>query len=85
LGGWQTSRASVVPASADSASDREIVNSYEEPPAFKDISVEVKNGVVRLTGTLASGAQRLEAAMAARAIPSVRAVKDNLRLGTVTR
>jgi hyperosmotically inducible periplasmic protein len=56
-----------------------------EPRAFKDISVEVKNGVVRLTGTVATGARRLEAAMAARAIQGVRAVKDDLRLATATR
>ena len=55
-----------------------------ETAAFKDISVEVKNGVVRLTGTVANGARRLEAAMAARAIQGVRAVKDDLRLVTAT-
>lgn len=47
---------------------------------FKDITVDVKNGVVRLTGTIPTGAQRLEAAVAARAIPGVRAVEDDLRL-----
>ena len=36
---------------------------------LKDISVEVKNGVVRLTGTIPSGARRLEAAVAARCGP----------------
>jgi hyperosmotically inducible protein len=56
-----------------------------EPRALKDITVEVKNGVVRLTGTVATGARRLEAAMAARAIQGVRAVKDDLRLATATR
>jgi hyperosmotically inducible periplasmic protein len=55
-----------------------------EPQAFKDISVKVENGVVRLTGTVANGARRLEAAMAARAIQGVRAVKDDLRLATAT-
>jgi osmotically-inducible protein OsmY len=49
-------------------------------PDLKDISVEVKNGVVRLTGTVPSGARRLEAAVAARAVPGVRAVEDDLRL-----
>jgi hyperosmotically inducible protein len=69
------------------ARDEELAHAVQqafEPPAFKDISVEVKNGVVRLTGTVATGAQRLEAAMAARAIPGVRAVKDDLRLATAT-
>jgi osmotically-inducible protein OsmY len=47
---------------------------------LKDISIEVKNGVVRLTGTVPSGARRLEAALTARAVPGVRAVEDDLRL-----
>ena len=51
-------------------------------PAFKDITVVVQNGVVRLTGTVPTGAQRLEAAVVARAIPGVRAVQDDLRLAT---
>ena len=42
----------------------------------------VQNGVVRLTGTVPTGAQRLEAAVVARAIPGVRAVQDDLRLAT---
>jgi len=51
-----------------------------DTPDLKDISIEVKNGVVRLTGTVPSGARRLEAAVAARAVPGVRAVEDDLRL-----
>ena len=69
------------------ARDEELARAVKqtfEPPAFKDITVSVKNGVVRLTGTVATGARRLEAAMAARAIPGVRAVKDDLRLATAT-
>jgi hyperosmotically inducible protein len=49
-------------------------------PEFKDIAADVKNGVVRLTGTIPTGERRLEAAWAARAIPGVRAVEDDLRL-----
>jgi osmotically-inducible protein OsmY len=52
-------------------------------PEFKDIAVDVKNGVVRLTGTIPTGAQRLEAAVVVRAIPGVRAVEDDLRLADV--
>jgi hyperosmotically inducible periplasmic protein len=69
------------------AHDEEIertVKTAFETQAFKDITVDVKNGVVRLTGTVPTGARRLEAAMAARAIPGVRAVKDDLRLATAT-
>lgn len=47
---------------------------------LEDITVEVKNGVVRLTGTVSTGARRLEAAVVARAIPGVRAVEDDLLL-----
>ena len=50
-----------------------------DTPAFKDITVDVKNGVVRLTGAIPTGERRLEAA---RAIPGVRAVEDDLRLVT---
>ena len=47
-------------------------------PAFKDIIVEVKNGVVRLMGTIPGWAWRLEAVAVVRAIPGVRAVEDDL-------
>ncbi len=53
-------------------------------PAFKDIIVDVKHGVVRLTGTVRTGAQRLEAAVVARATQGVRAVQDEIRLRTAT-
>jgi osmotically-inducible protein OsmY len=49
-------------------------------PAFKDITVDVKNGVVQLTGTVPSWAWRLEAVAAVRAIPGVHTVEDELRL-----
>jgi osmotically-inducible protein OsmY len=48
--------------------------------AFKEITVDVKNGVVRLTGTISTEEQRLEAAQTARAVSGVRAVEDDLRL-----
>lgn len=57
---------------------REVMKAFDSP-AFKDITVEVKNGVVRLTGTIPSWAWRLEAVATARAIPGVRAVEDDLR------
>jgi len=50
---------------------------------FRDVSLEVSNGVVRLTGTVPTGARNLEAAVVARSIPGVRAVKDDLRLQAV--
>ena len=53
-----------------------------EKSDFKDISVEVKNGVVRLKGTVPTGSRRLDAAVLARSVKGVRAVKDDLRLAT---
>jgi hyperosmotically inducible protein len=52
-----------------------------EKSDFKDVGVKVKDGVVRLTGKVVSGARRLEAAVLARSIQGVRAVKDELRGG----
>jgi hyperosmotically inducible protein len=56
-----------------------------EKADFKEIRVEVKNGVARLTGTVSSGARRLDAAVLARSIQGVRAVKDDLRIETARR
>jgi hyperosmotically inducible protein len=63
----------------DDELERAVKKAFDTPD-LKDISIEVKNGVVRLTGTVPTGARRLEAAVAARAIPGVRAVEDDLRL-----
>lgn len=51
-----------------------------ESPDLEGIGIEVKNGVVRLTGSVPSGARRLHAAVTARAVPGVRAVEDDLRV-----
>lgn len=45
-----------------------------------DIDVEVKNGVVRLTGTVASPSDRVLAAQRARAVAGVRAVRQELQV-----
>jgi len=68
----------------DDELEREVKKAFEKSD-FKDITVEVKNGVVRLTGTTATGARRLEAAVLARSIQGVRAVEDDLRLTTAKR
>jgi hyperosmotically inducible periplasmic protein len=47
---------------------------------FKDVTVTVKNGVVRLTGSVPTGTRRLEAAVLARSVQGVRAVEDDLRV-----
>jgi hyperosmotically inducible protein len=56
-----------------------------EKSDFRDISVEVKNGVVRLKGTVPTGSRRLDAAVLTRSVNGVRAVKDDLRLATAKR
>jgi hyperosmotically inducible periplasmic protein len=61
--------------------EREVKNALEKSD-FKDIGVEVKNGVVRLKGTVSSGTRRLEAAVRARSVEGVRAIKDDLRIAT---
>ncbi len=63
----------------DEELEREMKKTFDTPH-FKDITVEVRNGVVWLTGTVPSWAWHLEAVAAARATPGVRAVEDNLHL-----
>jgi osmotically-inducible protein OsmY len=53
--------------------------------ALKGVDVEVKNGVARLTGTIDSEQQRLDASIAARSTPGIRAVVDDLRIDTAAR
>ena len=53
--------------------------------AGTSVGVEVKNGVARLTGKVASEEQRLAAAITARSTPGVRAVNDELRVETASK
>ncbi len=62
----------------------EVKKAFEKSD-LNDISVEVKNGVVRLKGTVPSGSRRLDAAVLARSVKGVRAVKDDVRLATANR
>jgi hyperosmotically inducible periplasmic protein len=62
----------------DEELERAVKQAFDTPD-LKDLGIEVKNGVVRLTGTVPSEARRLEAAVTARAVPGVRAVEDDLR------
>ena len=66
----------------DGEIEREVKKALDSP-TFGDITVDVKNGVVRLTGTVPSWAWRLEAVAATQAIPGVRTVEDDLRLKLV--
>jgi osmotically-inducible protein OsmY len=63
----------------DEEVERAMKKTYDTPH-FKDILVEVRNGVVWLTGTVPSWAWHREAVAVARATPGVRAVEDELHL-----
>ena len=63
----------------DGEIEREVKKALDTP-TFGDITVDVKNGVVRLTGTVPSWAWRLEAVAVTQAIPGIRTVEDELRL-----
>lgn len=47
---------------------------------FKHLTTEVKNGTVRLTGTVSSGWDELNALRIVRALPGVRGVEDQLKI-----
>jgi len=64
---------------SDDELQREVRKALDEH-GFRDVGLEVRNGVARLTGTVPTGARTLEAAVVARSIPGVRAVEDDLRL-----
>jgi hyperosmotically inducible protein len=63
----------------DDEIQREVRNALDQH-GFRDVGLEVRNGVARLTGTVPTGAQNLEAAVVARSVSGVRAVEDDLRL-----
>jgi osmotically-inducible protein OsmY len=59
---------------------RDVEKSLQDRVALKDVDIEVKNCVARLTGTVPSGTQRLEAAVVARSTTGVCSVQDDLRI-----
>jgi hyperosmotically inducible protein len=66
------------------AKDAEVATNLEaklkERESLKNVSADVKNCVVRLTGTVPSGEERVEAMQVARAQNGVCAVKNDLRI-----
>ena len=65
---------------SDDELQREVRKALDEHE-FRDVGLEVRNGVARLTGTVPTEARNLEAAVKiARSVPGVRAVQDDLRL-----
>jgi osmotically-inducible protein OsmY len=59
---------------------RDVEKSLQDRVALKDVDIEVNNCVARLTGTVPSGTQRLEAAVVARSTTGVCSVQDDLRI-----
>ncbi len=64
----------------DEEIEREVKKALENHEDLKGVNVAVKNCVARLTGTVPTGMQRLEAAVVARATLGVCAVQDDLRV-----
>jgi len=64
----------------DDTLQKELKQAFENRHDFKDVNVEVKNCVARLTGTVPNEMQRLEAAVVARSTHGVCSVKDDLHI-----
>ena len=62
-----------------------VKQALERREYLKGVDVDVKNGVARLTGAVEGEQERLDAAIAARSTPGVRAVENDLRISTATR
>ena len=65
---------------SDDAIERDVKAAFAARADMKDIGIEVKNCVVRLTGTVSTGSGRLEAMQVARATVGVCSVQDDLRI-----
>jgi hyperosmotically inducible protein len=59
---------------------RDMEKAFEDHAEFKDITIQVENCVARLTGTVPTGLQRLNAGVAARSIVGVCSVENDLRI-----
>lgn len=64
----------------DDQLQREVKKDFAGHADLKDIDIEVKNCVARLTGTVPTGLERLEAMQVARSTQGVCSVQDGLRL-----
>jgi osmotically-inducible protein OsmY len=64
----------------DDEIEPEVKKALQNHEELKGVNVAVKNCVARLTGTVPSGMQRLEAAVVARSTPGVCSVQDDLRI-----
>ncbi len=64
----------------DDAVKHDVEQALSSRQALGKVDVEVRNGVVRLSGSVPTETERLDAAIAARATSGVRAVQDDLRV-----
>jgi osmotically-inducible protein OsmY len=64
----------------DADIQRDVKKSFEDHAGLSNVDIAVKNCVARLTGTVPSGSQRLEAAVVARSTVGVCSVNDDLRI-----
>jgi hyperosmotically inducible periplasmic protein len=64
----------------DNVVTENVKQSLQQHSELKDVDIEVKNCVARLTGTVSSGIDRVEALQVARATSGVCAVKDDLTI-----
>ncbi len=64
----------------DDVLQREVKQAFATHEDLKDINVQVKNCMARLSGTVPSGMQRLEAAVVARSTQGVCSVQDDIRV-----
>jgi hyperosmotically inducible protein len=64
----------------DDEIEREVKKALQSHEDLKGVDVAVKNCVARLTGTVPTGMQRLEAAVVARSTRGVCSVQDDLRV-----
>jgi hyperosmotically inducible protein len=64
----------------DADVQRDVEKGLQDRVALKDVDIEVKNCVARLSGTVPSGMERLEAAVVARSTTGVCSVQDDLRI-----
>jgi osmotically-inducible protein OsmY len=59
---------------------RDLKLTFKDRVELKDVSYAVKNGTVRLTGTINSGWDEMNAVRMTRQVPGVRAVEDHLKV-----
>jgi hyperosmotically inducible periplasmic protein len=59
---------------------RDLKLAFKDRQELKSVSYAVKNGTVRLTGTVSSGWDEMSAVRAARQIPGVRGVEDQIKV-----